>query len=305
MGSSRDSVWRSEAEESVTVPVPSTASIARTRSVPSEAGWSHRIAGVVSRRLGYRSAIVLVFLLLVFVLIQCLLPLRSAIKIGADEGFELAKATLCLNGYKLYTDIWNDQPPLDTFLITQVLRHLSPSVLGPRLLTIAFSSVLLVAVFVAGLRINALLTAALSTVWLIAAPGFVELTSSVMQEIPALAPAVAALSVLLICRQTPCPFAEILAGILFAIALQMKFIGVVYLPMGALLLWLRHREAAPALARPLGSPTASQCESREVKGGSALGACLEIPVCWPAFRLPGSRSTLKHGHQTVSSDEHH
>src|SRR5439155_19548179 len=104
MGSSRDSVWRSEAEESVTVPVPSTASIARTRSVPSEAGWSHRIAGVVSRRLGYRSAIVLVFLLLVFVLIQCLLPLRSAINIGAVEGFELAKATLCLNGYKVYTD---------------------------------------------------------------------------------------------------------------------------------------------------------------------------------------------------------
>src|SRR5205814_889334 len=123
MGSARDSVWRSEVEESVTVRVPSTSSVPQKRFVASKAGWSQRIAGVVSRRLGYRPAIVLVFLLLVFVLIQCLLPLRTAIKIGADEGFELGKATLCLNGYKLYTDIWNDQPPLHTFLITQVLKY--------------------------------------------------------------------------------------------------------------------------------------------------------------------------------------
>ncbi len=63
--------------------------------------------------------------------------------IGADEGFELAKATLCLKGYTLYNEVWNDQPPLHTFLITQILKHISPSVLGPRLRTSVFAVVLL------------------------------------------------------------------------------------------------------------------------------------------------------------------
>jgi len=51
------------------------------------------------------------------------LPLRTAVKIGADEDFELSKATLRLHGYQLYTQIWDDQPPLDTFIITQLLTH--------------------------------------------------------------------------------------------------------------------------------------------------------------------------------------
>ena len=81
-------------------------------------------------------------LLLIFAL-----PLSAVIQIGADEGFELAKATLCLKGYKLYTEVWNDQPPLHTFLITALLRHSWGSPLGPRLLTVLFRILLLVSFF--------------------------------------------------------------------------------------------------------------------------------------------------------------
>ncbi len=88
--------------------------------------------GAVAARIHRLPVVILVSLLSVFVLLQCLLPLRTAVRIGADEGFELAKATLCLNGYKLYTQIWNDQPPLVTFLIARILTNISPSVLGPR-----------------------------------------------------------------------------------------------------------------------------------------------------------------------------
>lgn len=31
-------------------------------------------------------------------------------------------ATLCLHGHRLYSEVWNDQPPLHTWLITQVLK---------------------------------------------------------------------------------------------------------------------------------------------------------------------------------------
>src|SRR5438093_1346992 len=84
------------------------------------------------RRPNFKPAIILAILLVVFATLECLLPLRTAIQIGADEGFNLAKATLCLKGFKLYSQVWNDQPPLHTFLITQLLKHVSPSVLGLR-----------------------------------------------------------------------------------------------------------------------------------------------------------------------------
>jgi hypothetical protein len=238
----------------------------RTRLGPFEFSQRQPATRAIPGRVGSRSATVLVLILFVFVLLQCLLPLRTAIKIGADEDFELAKATLCLKGYELYREIWNDQPPLDTFLISQILKHVSPSVLGPRLLTSVFSAMLLAAVFLASLRVHGLFPATLATAWLIASPGFLELSCSVMQEIPALAPAVAALSVLLTGRKTRWQRAEIFAGILFAVALQMKFIGVVYLPLIALILLLRHREAESAPFRP--AAALSLCEGKHGAVGS-------------------------------------
>src|SRR5947207_10183283 len=86
--------------------------------------------------------------LVAFGALEFLVPIRTTVQIGADEGFELAKATLCLKGYKLYTDVWTDHPPLHTFLITEVLRNLTPSVAGPRLVTVAFATILLTSMFV-------------------------------------------------------------------------------------------------------------------------------------------------------------
>ena len=195
-----------------------------------------------------KSAIVLCILLAAFLFIEFLLPLRTTVQIGGDEGFELAKATLWLKGYKPYTDVWNDQPPLHTFLITQTLRHISPSILGPRLITVGFAVLLLTAVFLMSLRISGLLVAALVTVLLIASPNFIGLSSSCMLEIPALAPAMAALSLLLTCRQTKGHLREILAGILFAVSFQTKLIDVILLPLAGLILWLHHRDTASSMS---------------------------------------------------------
>src|SRR5579859_35950 len=91
----------------------------------------------------WAASVVVALLILAFLGIEGFVPLGTAVQIGADEGFELAKATLCVKGHKLYSEVWNDQPPLHTFLVTQILQHVSPSVLGPRLLTVGFSVVLL------------------------------------------------------------------------------------------------------------------------------------------------------------------
>ncbi len=182
-------------------------------------------------------------LLGLFVLLHPLLPLATAVKIGADEDFELSKATLCLKGFHLYTEIWNDQPPLDTFIITQVLKHISLSVLGPRLLTVGFSMLLLASSFVLVRRVSGRLAAALATGLLLASPGFLELSSSCMQEVPALGPAVAGLAVLWTGRREKPRLTQLMGGLLFGFALQMKLLDAFYLPIAALVMWLRCREA--------------------------------------------------------------
>src|SRR5689334_7737260 len=100
-----------------------------------------------SKNTARTSALVLALLLAAYVALECCIPLQTTVQIGADEGFNLAKATLCLRGYELYTQVWSDQPPLHTFLITQLLKHISPSVLGPRLVTVGLTLILLAALF--------------------------------------------------------------------------------------------------------------------------------------------------------------
>ena len=186
-------------------------------------------------------------LLALFLFLQSLLPLRTAILIGADEGFEVAKATLCLKGYKLYTDIWNDQPPLHTFLLTETIRYLSSTMLGPRLITSGFAMLLLAAVFVLCRRFNGPRVATITTGLLLASPGFLLLGSSCMLEIPALAPCVAALSVLALGNRTKWPVAEVVAGALLGIALEIKIISLVSLPLGTFLVWINQRQDSFAM----------------------------------------------------------
>ena len=210
--------------------------VAQARSSDAQSGRRPRKAAL------QKPALVLAAILAGFLLLESLLPLSTAIKIGADEGFELAKATLCINGYHLYTEIWDDQPPFETFLLTQILKRVSTSVLVPRLMTVVFSVVLLTAVFAAARRVHGLGVAAFATAWLIASPGFLELSCTVMQEIHALAPSLAALAVLMVGRSGKTRIPEIVAGVLLAVALQTKLIDMVYLPLAGLILYLRCRK---------------------------------------------------------------
>ncbi len=145
----------------------------------------------------YASSVVLLLLVSAFLLLENLLQLRTAVQIGPDEGFELAKVTLLSRGHKLYTEIWNDQPPLHTFLITQLVTRISWSILIPRLVSVACACVLICSVFVICLRTCGLLAATVAGVLLLASPEFLALSASCMLEIPSLTPAVSGLCLLL------------------------------------------------------------------------------------------------------------
>lgn len=97
-------------------PQPPAAAAPTRIPKPAEASEARRV------RESTKPVVIVAVLLGAFFLMQSWIPLRSAVQIGADEGFEVAKATLCLHGHKLYSEVWNDQPPLHTWLITQVLK---------------------------------------------------------------------------------------------------------------------------------------------------------------------------------------
>ena len=193
------------------------------------------------------AALILGVLLAAYLITESFIPLRTAVQIGADEGFELAKATLCLHGQHLYTDVWNDQPPLHTFLVTQILKHVSQSVLGPRLLTVSFAVLLLSVVFMIVYRVSGRSAAALTTGFVIASPGFLELSSSCMLEIPGLATALAAVCLLYTAPEGKWSFREIGAGAVFGLALQIKLVPAIYLSLVPIIEFLRHEQQLRAV----------------------------------------------------------
>src|SRR5205809_270155 len=67
----------------------------RSDSGLTEASRDATVPETRPRRHCYESVTVLVVVLAAFLLLQFGVPLRTAMQIGADEGFELAKATLC------------------------------------------------------------------------------------------------------------------------------------------------------------------------------------------------------------------
>jgi hypothetical protein len=188
------------------------------------------------------------------------LVLRDAVQVGADEGFELAKALLVSKGHLLYAEIWNDQPPLHTWMVAWVLRHISTSVAAPRVITIVFAVLLVWGLNRVAARGGSPAVGWLSAGLLVASPGFLELGCSCMLEIPAVAVAMSALVILTGVESEAGGGRKILtaheerrawnmrcigricfAGPIFGAALQIKLTAIFLMPAAAITWWLGAR----------------------------------------------------------------
>ena len=139
-----------------------------------------------------------------------------------DEGIELMKAVLHLQGFALYTQIYNDQPPLFTIALSRWLGVFGPSIVAARLLTLSFST-LLVWAFCQTLRFYlGNLLALIGTILLIISCNFLRLSVSVMVGLPALALAMLAIYGLTLYKQYSSRLALIASGALLALSLQTK-----------------------------------------------------------------------------------
>ena len=70
-------------------------------------------------------------------------PFRYRFEFDPDEGINAIKAMLNIQGFQLFSDIWSDQPPLFTMLITLWFRVFGQSITAGRGLVLLFSASIL------------------------------------------------------------------------------------------------------------------------------------------------------------------
>lgn len=186
---------------------------------------------------------------LAFGLTLCIVaPLYSALIFGTDEGYELMKAFLVSQGHPLYTGIWSDQPPLHTELVAVLFRLFGPSAGAARLLSVALAVVYLASMHSLAASRSGGAAGLLGVLLVAASPVFVQLSASVMLELPAMALALASACMLSKHHGTGCRTWLLLSGVLFGCALQVKFTSAIFVPALAtqFVIEVRRAESAPS-----------------------------------------------------------
>jgi hypothetical protein len=163
-------------------------------------------------------------------LIYSFLSLGAALEFGGDEGYEVIKPFLCLKGFSLYKQIWSDQPPVFTVLLTWAFKMWGPTILVARLVAAGFGLMLFAAFFQLVRWRSGLWSSLLATFLLLASPLVLQLSVSVMLEAPAFATAL--LSALLLFQWCRNPHRRWLlaSGAVMGLALQIKLTAVLVVP---------------------------------------------------------------------------
>ena len=121
------------------------------------------------------------------VIVLFFFPSRGRFEFSTDEGINLMKAMLVNQGYPLYGEIWSDQPPLFTYLLSAVFYFFGFKVGAGRLLVLFLSCVLLWAAFRYMILTWGKRQALAGALLLFLMPKYMTLSVSVMVGLPSLA----------------------------------------------------------------------------------------------------------------------
>jgi hypothetical protein len=209
-----------------------------------------------------------------------------------DEGINLGKGALVAAGLHPYADIWNDQPPLLTYVLAGIQTLMPWSVAAARVTVLAFACLLLYSVFRVIERSAGTAAAAAAVILLGTAPLMWRLSISVMIGLPAIALAMTACAIVYR-RDQPGLWRAAIAGIVFALSLQTKlftgaalpaFLAVAYLSGDLVNRRSRAATAAVALAATVagvvavafvaGEPVLPQLVGPHVSAGARSGYSL-------------------------------
>lgn len=162
--------------------------------------------------------------------IYSLLPIGTAFEFGGDEGYQLILGFMSSKGYALYQEIWSDQPPLFVMLLSGAFKVFGPSLLAARLIAVGFGTLLFVCFYVLVRQRFQTQTALLSTFFLLASPGVLLLSASVMQEVPTFALVLLSVCFLFQWQQTKHCGWLLISGAAMGLAAEIKFTAFLAVP---------------------------------------------------------------------------
>jgi hypothetical protein len=169
---------------------------------------------------------------MVFIILMVLFhPFRETFQQDTDEGINLIKAVLVMEGHQITGDIASDQPPLLSNLLAMVFERTGVSVNIGRFVILLFSALLLGAAGMAAEIAWGRTTSIFVYVMMILLPNYLLASVSVMIGQPSIALAmVAMLCVFLWHRDRNWPWL-LLAGLFMSLSLFMKIFTAILIPI--------------------------------------------------------------------------
>lgn len=172
-----------------------------------------------------------------FIIAIRFVPITQSFELDYDEGLNLIKSLLYSRGFSLYSQIWSDQPPLFTVILSSWLTLFGQSVLAARLLVLLFSSLLIWCFYQIIRRELGNIPALVATVLLFTSWLYIRLSISVMIGLPSLSLAMLSIYLISLYKQNHLKRYLIFSGISFALSLQTKAFTVFLIPLIILYLW--------------------------------------------------------------------
>jgi 4-amino-4-deoxy-L-arabinose transferase-like glycosyltransferase len=158
-------------------------------------------------------------------------PYREVFAMDLDEGINLIKALLVGRGFQLYSQVWSDQPPLFTYLLTGFFKLFGYQVNEGRLLSLIFSTLLIWA-SLQYLRLAWGRVAALSgIIVLVLLPGYLSFSVSVLIGLPALTFAILSMLALALWHKQRQAGWLWVSGLLFSLSIFTKLITAFVIPI--------------------------------------------------------------------------
>ncbi|MBW4634092.1 MAG: glycosyltransferase family 39 protein [Iphinoe sp. HA4291-MV1] len=158
-------------------------------------------------------------------------PITQTFELDYDEGLNLIKTLLYSQGFSLYTQIWSDQPPLFTVLLSQWFSLFGQSVFAARFLSVLFSALLLWCFYQIIRRDLGIVPALVATVLLFNSWLYIRLSICVMIGIPSLSLFMLSIYFLTLYKERFYKYFLILSGGLLALSLQTKLFTIFLIPL--------------------------------------------------------------------------
>ncbi|MCK5492895.1 MAG: glycosyltransferase family 39 protein, partial [Candidatus Omnitrophica bacterium] len=173
----------------------------------------------------------LLFILIFFTIVFFTTPIKQTFEYNPDEGINLIKTSLFQNGFSLYKEIWNDQPPLFTLILSFWLKIFGQSAYSARILILIFSSILLWALYQIIRIRQGHICAFIAITFLTSSTDYIPLSTSIMIGIPSLCLALLSILCVVSYAKNQSNYLMILSGAFMGLSLQTKFFSAFLIPI--------------------------------------------------------------------------